>query len=191
MNGRSSTARRLGARAVHIVLVALITAVALVATPGIAAAQNGNQSVRPTLDCIRKNTDGTYTAVLGYTNTASVRETIPVGTWNKLDPAKANGPLPTVFEPGTKRGVLTVTLTHDQWMGGPNWYLDGAFVFFGWSWTRDNLATTCPSSTELPEEGNGTGPAIGLAVAGAIGAVLVHRANRRARALTAASRSDA
>ena len=184
-------ARRLGARAVHIALVALIAAVALVATPGVAAAQNGNQSVKPTLDCIRKNSNGTYTAVLGYNNTGSVRESIPVGTWNKLDPAKANGPLPTVFEPGLKRGVLTVTLTHDEWMGGPNWYLDGAFVFFGWSWTRNDLATTCPSSTELPAAGNGTGPAIALVAAGLVGGVAVHRANRRARALAAAGRGDA
>lgn len=191
MRGRSSTARRLRVRAVHIAVVVLIAAVALVATPGIAAAQNGNQSVKPTLDCIRKNSDGTYTAILGYNNTGSAPESIPVGTWNKLDPAKANGPLPTVFQPGQKRGVVTVTLTHDEWMGGPYWYIDGAFVFFGFGWTRTSLATTCPSSTELPAEGNGTGMVITLAAAGLVGGVMVHRASRRARAYATAGRGDA
>ena len=46
----------------------------------------------------------------------------------------------------------------------------------------------CPSSTELPAQGNGLGPAIGVAAAGVVGAAWV----LRARALgTAGGRDDA
>jgi hypothetical protein len=67
-------------------------------------------------------------------------------------------------------------------MGGPYWWLDGEFVYWGWAWTHDGSAATCPSSTELPEEGNGTGPAIALVAAGLVGGVVVQRARRRALA---------
>ncbi len=42
-----------------------------------------------------------------------------------------------------------------------------------------SASRVCPASTDLPEEGNGTGPAIGLAAAGVVGAVLVHRTRKR------------
>jgi hypothetical protein len=61
--------------------------------------------------------------------------------------------------------------------GGPMWHLDGTNLA-----ARLDPATACPPSTELPEEGNGTGPAIALVVAGLVGAVGVQRARRRAPA---------
>jgi hypothetical protein len=187
MNGRSS--RRARARLTRAALVAVVAFLALVAVPGTASA--GNNGVTPFLDCLRQNPNGSYTAVLGYTNTSRTAVTIPRGTWNKISPSKYDGPQPTVFEPGTKHGAVTVTISKNEYMGGPYWWLDGEFVYWGWAWTHDGGAATCPSSTELPEEGNGTGPAIALLAAGLVGAVLVQRANRRARALAAASRGDA
>ena len=60
---RSSTARRVRARATRAALVAVIAAIGLLASPGTALAVG---EVTPVLDCVRKNTDGTYT----YTVTA-------------------------------------------------------------------------------------------------------------------------
>jgi hypothetical protein len=173
-------------------LVAVIALLALVAMPGAAAAAPSATAtgfVQPILDCITKNPDGTVTAVLGHTNTSKSSITVPVGTWNNIQPAKANGPQPTVFKPGTVHGAYSVKMTNSQYMGGSYWYLDGSFAYFGWAWTQNG--PFCPPSTQLPEEGNGTGPAIGLAVAGGVGAILVHRAKRRARALDAADHGDA
>jgi hypothetical protein len=55
-----------------------------------------------------------------------------------------------------------------------------------WHLDQDDLiahhgsASACPPSTELPEAGNGTGPAIALGAAGLVGVVVVQRARRRA-----------
>ncbi|WP_222265557.1 hypothetical protein [Modestobacter marinus] len=177
---RSSRQRRGRARLARAALVAVLALVGLLAVPGTASAAPGDGTITPVLDCLRQNPDGTYTAVLGYTNSARSTEPIPVGTWNTISPAKYNGGQPTSFVSGTRHGAFSVTLTKSEYMGGPSWYLDGKFVFFGWAWT--NGVTTCPPSTELPEEGNGTGPAIAVAVAGLVGAFAVHRARRRALA---------
>jgi hypothetical protein len=170
MDRRSSPARRLGVRAVRVSLAVGVAAVGLVAAPGTAAAQG---TVTPVLDCYVDNRDGSWTAVFGYRNTTAGPVTIPVGPDNKVTPTTYGTPQPTTFQPGLHHGVFSVTVTRGA---GPMWHLD-----------QDNLAArrrsapVCPSSTELPSEGNGTGPAIALAVAGAVGAVAVHRSRRRAR----------
>ncbi len=182
---RSSTARRLRARATRAALVAVIALIGLLASPGTALAVG---EVTPVLDCVRKNTNGTYTAVLGYSNKASVPITIPVGSRNKVEPASQNGRQPTTFQPGTQRGAFTMTLTSNEYMRSGNyWAIDGNIAYVGQVLAPG--AAICPTSTELPEEGNGTGPAIGLAAAGVVGAVLVHRARKRALAVT--GRDDA
>jgi hypothetical protein len=175
---RSSSARRRAGGLARAALVALIATVGLVAVPGTASAAGGDGSITPLLDCLRQNGDGTVTAILGYTNSARNAETIPVGTWNKISPTNYNGPQPTTFASGTKHGAYTVTMTRSEYSGGPSWFLDGKFAFFGSSWASG--VPTCPSSTELPEDGNGTGPAIALAFAGVVGAVAVRRVRRRA-----------
>ena len=183
---RSSTAQRVRARATRAALVAVIAAIGLFALPGTALAVG---EVTPVLDCVRKNSDSTYTAVLGYTNRASVPITLPAGSRNKVAPASQNGRQPTTFQPGTQRGAFTMTLTAAEYTRSGNyWAIDGNIAYVGQVLAPN--ATICPASTELPEEGNGTGPAIGLAAAGVVGAVLVQRANRRARA-AAESRGDA
>jgi hypothetical protein len=185
---RSSRQRRGRARLARAALVAILALVGLVAAPGTAAAAAGDGTITPVLNCLRQNSDWTYTAVLGYTNSARNTEKIPLGTWNSISPTRYNGGQPTSFSSGTKHGAFSVTLTRSEYMGGPYWYLDGKFVFFGWAWS--NGVTACPPSTELPEEGNGTGPAIALAAAGVVGAFAVHRARRRAPAPAAAPGRD-
>ena len=39
-------------------------------------------AVRPVLECVKKNSNGTYTAFFGYSNENSVAVTIPVGADN-------------------------------------------------------------------------------------------------------------
>jgi hypothetical protein len=180
---RSSSARRGRPRLTRAALVAVIAVVGLVAAPGTASAAGGDGSVTPILDCLRQNTNGTYTAVLGYTNSARSTEDIARGAWNKMSPTRFDGQQPTTFASGTKHGAYTVTITQAEYMGGSYWYLDGKFAFIGWVWSSG--VPTCPASTELPEDGNGTGPAIALVLAGAVGAVAVHRVRRRALAATA------
>jgi hypothetical protein len=84
--------------------------------------------------------------------------------------------------------VFTAVVSLSDLYSGARWVLDGYTLDYR---AAASSSQVCPSSTELPEEGNGTGPAIGLAAAGVIGAVLVHRATRRARALGVRSRDDA
>jgi hypothetical protein len=165
---RSRTARRRGAR---LALLAAGAVLSLTAAPGVAAAAPAG-SVVPLLDCVRANGDGTWTALFGYDNRTRSTVTIPVGPDNKLTPTSYGTPQPTRFAPGVHHGVFVAPVTRGA---GPMWHLD-----------RTNLAAragsgpACPGSTELPQEGNGTGAAIALAVAGAVGAVAVHRARRRA-----------
>lgn len=173
MDGSRGRARR--ARLAHAALVAVIAGVCLVVAPGTAAAA---AKVIPIVDCLRENADGTYTAVLGYNNTSKSPVTIPVGEGNKVSPAALDGAQPTTFEPGRRHGAFSLTMSRSELVGGANWYLDGKRAFSG---SASGVAT-CPGSTELPEEGNGTGPAIALLGAGLIGAVAVHRARRRALA---------
>ena len=182
---RSSTARRLRARATRAALVAVMALIGLLASPGTALAVG---EVTPVLDCVRQNPNGTYTAVLGYTNKASVPITVPLGSRNRVAPSSQDGRQPTTFQPGTQRGAFTITLTSTEYARSGNyWTVDGKLAYIGQVLAPN--AATCPASTELPEEGNGTGPAIGLAAAGVLGAVLVHRA--RKRALTVTGRGDA
>jgi hypothetical protein len=180
MNGRSSAVRRARIRVTRAALVALIAVGGLLALPGTASAKG---TVVPLLDCVVLDRDGSWTAVFGYENTSSSTVTIPTGARNKVTPVPYGTPQPTTFRPGTHHGAFTVPVTRGA---GPMWHLDGTNLA-----ARRGTATACPPATELPEEGNGTGPAIGLAAAGVVGAVLVHRANRRARALATATQDGA
>jgi hypothetical protein len=184
---RSSTARRLRARAGHAALVAVIALVGLAALPGTASA-TGTHTVKPVLNCYKENPDDSWTVVVGYVNSSRKTVDIPRGPGNHALPSKFASLPPTSFRPGTVNGAFTAVVSLADLYAGARWVLDGYTLDYR---AAASSSRVCPSSTELPEEGNGTGPAIGLAAAGVVGAVLVHRANRRARALAAASRDDA
>ena len=171
MSSTSSSVWSARAGIVRVALVAVIAVAGLLALPGTASAKG---TVVPLLDCVVTNGDGTWTAVFGYRNTSGSAVSIPSGPRNKVTPVTYGVPQPTTFRPGTHRGVFTVTVARGA---GPMWHLDGTNLA-----ARLGSATACPPSTELPEEGNGTGPAIALVVAGLVGAVGVQRARRRAPA---------
>lgn len=182
---RSSTARRLGARASRAALVAVIALIGFVAMPGTASAA---ERIEPILDCHRQNTDGSFTVVAGYVNPGAAAQTIPLGRSNRITPTRLDGVQPTTFQPGTHHGAFTVTVTKAEVDARARWELGSVVLNY-----KDAAAASrvCPASTELPADGNGIGPAIALAAAGVVAGVLVHRAKRRVSALTPGSDSDA
>jgi hypothetical protein len=178
MSRESRTRRRVGlARAA---LVAVIGMVGLLAAPGTASAHYG--VVTPLFECVTKlhGADG-WTALLGYSNTGNAPVTWAVGPGNVLRPSARNGEQPTTFQPGTHRGVFTVAFKTGN---SVSWTVGGISV------NATMNSKRCPASTELPAEGNGTGPAIVLVSAGVIGAVVLHRARRRALHTTVRTGGD-
>jgi hypothetical protein len=165
---RSKRGRHGRSRAAVVVAGAVV---ALGAAPGTASAAG---EITPTFSCVIKheNTWG-WTAVLGYDNSSRYTVVYPVGPGNVLTPVERNGEQPTRFEAGSHPGVLTVEF---QTGNSVTWTVGGRSV------TATMNDKTCPSATELPEEGNGTGPAIALVAAGVVGAVAVQRVRRRAQA---------
>jgi hypothetical protein len=163
--------RRLAARLAVAAVVAVLT---VVAAPGIASAATG--SVTPLLDCVNDNDNGTYTAVLGYSNTTGRTQVIPLGWNNMVSPSKFNGTQPTTFQNGTFHGAFSVTFTTSERFFSPlSWTLNGTTV--GGSYYM--FMNACPAGTTMPSSGNGTGPAIALLAAGVIGVLLVRRFVRR------------
>jgi hypothetical protein len=79
------------------------------------------QPVRPVLEYVVDNPDGTYTALFGYKNDNATAVSIPVGSGNKFSPNPQDRGQPTAFQPGRQVGVFTV----DFASGNQVWTLDG------------------------------------------------------------------
>jgi hypothetical protein len=174
MSGRRTTRTRTPRRRqpLRLALAAVLTALAVTATPGVAAAAGG--TVTPLMDCYTREKDGSYTLVFGYSSTNGGTKTLS-GYYNFLSPSKYQGSQPTSFAAGTKHGAFTLRATlQDTYQG--YWYLDGHTLTF---YSAMRGADTCAASTPLPASGNGTGIAIGLVVAGVAGTLVVRRLVRR------------
>ena len=164
----SRWARVAGRVAVAVALVAL----SLFIAPGPASAAG---TVTPLLDCVVQNSNGSYTAVLGYSNTTGRTTTVPFGTYNVITPSKYDRVQPTTFYNGTYHGVFKITVSvYDIWYS-PGWQLNGDVIDYA-----DVTSSACPPPTSLPAVGNGTGLAIGVVVAGIVGVLLLRRTLRRA-----------
>ena len=158
-------------------LFAVFLAVLLSSGTGVASAGG---PVVPIMDCYRINANGTYTVVFGYTSSATSTRSIPRGTQNMLSPSKFQGSQPTVFKPGTQRGVFSLVITQADLYGNAYWYLDGNTL----NYWNVGTATECSPSTPLPAIGNGTGLAVALIGGGAFGVWFVRRLIRRSAATT-------
>ena len=66
------------------------------------------QPVRPVLECVTNNGDGTYTAYFGYKNDNDISVYIPIGNRNKFTPNPQDRGQTRVFLPGRKYKVFTV-----------------------------------------------------------------------------------
>ena len=141
--------------------VGIVVPGALVA-PGPAAAATTyfpTNAVTPVLECVSRAADGSWTAVLGYTNKAGAK-TIPLGSWNSISPSRYDGGQPTSFKAGTVHGAFVLKLSaSDYTYGGTSWMLDGNMEFIGA--TFDQGIPTC-TAVQMPAVGNDTGGAIGL-----------------------------
>ena len=163
-------AHRTCTRVVRAALVSFIAGASAFCAAGTAAAAG---PVTPLVECVTK-LDGNagWTALLGYSNSSPEPVQVAVGPDNVLQPAASNGEQPTTFKPGTHRGAFIVPFRTGN---SVTWNVSGTVV------TASMSSKRCPSSTELPEQGNGTGAAIALVAAGAIGAAALHRVHRQAR----------
>ncbi|HEY4626946.1 MAG TPA: hypothetical protein VIH01_13090 [Blastococcus sp.] len=160
------------------VLRGLLTAVAFVVASvlslGVAtAAPPGSNTVTPLLDCTTQNSDGSYTAVLGYSNTAGATATIPFGPLNFITPRIYDGVQPTTFLSGTRHGVFSLNMPAHANL---KWRLDGHTLALG---NKPTLSSSCPAPTQLPAEGNDTGAAVALTAAGVLGMIVLARVRRR------------
>jgi hypothetical protein len=133
--------------------------------------------VVPLLDCVVTAEDGSYTAVFGYDNRGTTAVGIARGAANKVVPTPLGGSEPTAFQPGVQHAVMAVRVTKGA---APIWDLDGTHLS-----VRKADATECTSPTALPATGNGTGPVVALVAAGVLGAVVLHRVERRRSAAAA------
>jgi hypothetical protein len=78
-------------------------------------------AVRPLLECVTNNGNGTYTAYFGYLNDNPAPITIAVGTKNKFTPSPQNRGQPTVFQPGRIQNAFSVVFDENNLV----WYLKG------------------------------------------------------------------
>ncbi|MGH9568872.1 MAG: hypothetical protein ACRD4F_04500, partial [Candidatus Angelobacter sp.] len=68
-----------------------------------------NAEVKPELECVVNNGNGSYTAQFGYENLNTGAVNIPVGSSNGFSPTPADRGQPTVFQPGRQRSAFSVT----------------------------------------------------------------------------------
>ncbi len=77
--------------------------------------------VRPVLECVTNNGDGTYTAYFGYKNDNTVSVYIPAGSKNKFTPTPQDRGQTKVFLPGRNYRVFTVNFNGSNLV----WTLNG------------------------------------------------------------------
>lgn len=161
-------------RTLRLASTVLATVTAVLGAPGIASAAWPSTSgqITPLVDCVERDSDWSFTAVLGYSSTYRGVVTIPIGEDNSLLLAR-EGAQPTTFRPGTHHGAASVPIS----LFGALWRVDGNSV-----WIDPWRAPACPAETSMPVEGNGAGAALVLVAAAGVGVLVVRRLRRRAAA---------
>ena len=173
MSGRRTPAhpRTPRRRLAGVCAAAVLSLVALLAAPGVAT---GATTLIPVLNCIQAGSGSSYTAVLGYTNPTRTTYVL-YGSPNRISPSSYDGDQPHRFDPGTHNAVFSLPISS----GTVTWTLQGTTLTIS-----KNAAKACPGDTQMPADGNGTGIVVALAVAGALGVLVVRRLRRRATAAT-------
>jgi hypothetical protein len=85
------------------------------------------QPVRPVLEYVVDNPDGSFTAWFGYDNLNPIQVSIPIGHDNRFTPPPQDRGQPTTFLPGRHEAVFSLNFTN----GNPTWRLDGESVSAG------------------------------------------------------------
>lgn len=78
-------------------------------------------AVKPILECVSLNTNGTYTAKFGYENYNSVSVTIPLSERNKFTPTPKNRGQVIIFQPGRIINAFSVIFNENNL----KWHLTG------------------------------------------------------------------
>lgn len=71
-------------------------------------------ALRPILECVQANTNGTFTARFGYESDNPVPVTISIGGHNKFTPAPQDKGQPTVFQSGRRQNVFSVVFGNHE-----------------------------------------------------------------------------
>lgn len=95
--------------------------------------------LRPGLDCIERNHDGSTTAHFGYENLQPGAVTVPVGANNGFSSAALDAGQVTTFDPGSVARAFAV-----RFRGRATWTLGGRSV------TADRHSTPCPVQPPTP-----------------------------------------
>jgi hypothetical protein len=80
-------------------------------------------TIRPFLNCIVMNADGSITARFGYENSTRAAITVAVGLDNFFTPGTQNRGQVTTFQPGIVNNAFSVTYPNLSSLGG--WFLKG------------------------------------------------------------------
>ncbi|MBM7807188.1 hypothetical protein JOD57_003025 [Geodermatophilus bullaregiensis] len=164
------TRRRRPSLGTRLAVTAAAGAVAVLGTPGSAVAAGG--PVKPLVTCVIPAQDGSWTAVFGYENPTPLTWTEARGFENVLTPGRFDGAQVTSFAPGTHQGAFSVRVPATY--PSVEWQVHSRHV----TASRDD-STRCPSSTELPADGNGMGTPMVLVAAGVVGAASMAVSRRR------------
>lgn len=137
---RLTTLLRTDARADRLGPVGVLLTACLLLTvclPGVflPATVSAAPRLGPVLECVRSNSDGSYTALFGYNNPTDSPIDIKMGGRNRFHPAPREREQPTHFLVGRHRAVLEVDFAG----GNLLWILNG------------KTATASPNSTACPE----------------------------------------
>jgi RHS repeat-associated protein len=113
---------------------------------------NHLQPIYPIVECIQKNSNGSYTAHFGYNNNNSHDVVVPAGPLNHFLPPPIDRGQPTVFKPGRQQDVFTVVFDGRSL----EWEVRGREVkaIYTSSIACSNIDTTAPSlSVTSPADG--------------------------------------
>lgn len=126
-------------------------ALAVLTSSAWAGAALAQEALRPVLECVDNNGDGTYTAHFGYRNDDVVSVTVPIGSGNRFTPAPQDRGQTTEFLPG--RQVRTYSVVFD----GSNlvWTLTGPNGQTRTATASSNPAQACvvaPTATPTPTD---------------------------------------
>jgi MYXO-CTERM domain-containing protein len=108
--------------------------------------------VRPVLECVAHNGDGTHTAVFGYNNPDDQPQTVPVGLQNFFTGLKPDSGQPTVFAPGRHVAAFTVVFRDLE----ATWNLNGRAAI------ATPLSPRCNNGPEVSEAGAPVVLALGM-----------------------------
>lgn len=89
------------------------------AVPVLAKEQHVSAQVRPILEYVTDNRDGSFTAWFGYDNPGAATVHLPVGKHNRFTPHREDRGQPTAFAPGRHRAAFAVEFPR----GGLAWHL--------------------------------------------------------------------